>query len=745
MSKAIRWQIPFADINGNHYRVDIYDEADGTWSAVTTLQAGDNPLTSSEDDSENYYTPVRVQTGTISINTELSDGTRITLEELLPKSNLLRPVQVVNITAGNVVEWQGFLSSEAYSQPYNAIPTNIELPIISVLEAMDSVEIKLNEDMAFAYILDHIAYILYMVEQECGMSVFGDIYFPAHCYTVLINDYIYNNVYFEAREIVSGDNIIVETHSLSCKEILSRIAAFFGCTWREQGQNLYMSLPEKVDAYTYWGVAYLIDNCIIHSGSVPTRKGDGYPSVALLSELAWMGINHKRDFRQGAKRVTVETNLKDFSASLNLQDTPVGSLVVNPQSRWQEYAEVQCNTNETYYSLATHRHMRLSAIFPSNYSGATLNFLAQESAIMYAQTIFWANNDFRTYYVDLVNRQTRTAASGITYYVTSYMSYLRTNDGLVSGLMICGVPKYLTYSINPVQGRTWNKFALTAYNYLYKLATPLMFAASSGYIRININTLSWWDASGHKFTPYVYEVYNPALTIAVSFGSKWLKYANGEYIWSDTFATIDYQFGADGKPISNWTEDMGIEEGEGLYISIPEIMVGFVSVYLYHEINAINAGDFYTSTTPAFDVFISKLDVDYLKPAGELLTDRNSNVYMSNTGHAYRDEITVTLNMATNAANSKLATMLWTDSVTPATKVLFTDYYARPEADLLERLRAYYSEVRQQLTLEAAHPVVAPLPLIRFSGIADGKTYTAVCGQREWRTGICRLICMENP
>ena len=40
MSKALRWQMAFATTNTANptfYRVDIYDEQDGTWSGITQL------------------------------------------------------------------------------------------------------------------------------------------------------------------------------------------------------------------------------------------------------------------------------------------------------------------------------------------------------------------------------------------------------------------------------------------------------------------------------------------------------------------------------------------------------------------------------------------------------------------------------------------------------------------------------------------------------------------------------------
>ena len=57
MAKNIRWQIPFVSIQGVHYRVDIYDEQDGSWSGITELQAGEKPFVTNEDASEDFSIP----------------------------------------------------------------------------------------------------------------------------------------------------------------------------------------------------------------------------------------------------------------------------------------------------------------------------------------------------------------------------------------------------------------------------------------------------------------------------------------------------------------------------------------------------------------------------------------------------------------------------------------------------------------------------------------------------------------
>ena len=737
MSKAVRWQVPFAAQDGTKYRVDIYDE--GYTDSPVELTAGETPFTTDEDDSDDFFAPVRTQSGTLQICTETPSGSTIKLEDILPANNIARPVRLVNLSNSNAVEWQGFLSCEAYSQDYIGIPQNLDLPLIGVLEAMDSIEVELSESMAFKKILGHVAYAMKAIEDKSGMSLFDKMYLSTYCKNALTTQSFYNNVYFSTEEHISGDNITVDVHSISAKAILEQVAKFFGCCWREKGQNIYLEALGTT-SYSYQSFATIYNNFVVEQKTTVWLTAQG--ASADIDGLDWMGNGHQRSITQGMRRIKVTSKLDDFDCNMALEETPVNSLVENPEERQSRYGEVYVNTNETFYSLATHRHMRGKAIFPTDLSGASFQHTSDNSTINYSRTIFWTDNDFRTYYKELVIDQTKGNNSGISYTLTSFMSWWRNKDNeLQSGLMICGIPKYLYWSVVPIQTRTWNKFALTASNWLFRQVTPLIFSASKGYLKLNVEVPMWRDAEGYTFKPYQ----NPALTMAVKFGDKWLSQSGDTYSWSSSFATIQVRVSKeDGKIVGNWASSIGIDEADGLFFNIPSLMVGRVEVYVYHEMDCIHGGDSYTNTYPAFEAFISKLDLTYVPLNEELRTDRSENVYAKETSQAFRDELSVDCDLASYANNTKLATMLWDDSTTPAKIITLGGASVRPEVDLLSRLVAYYGSARQRLELEVAH-ITTPLPQLRLNGINDGKVYLPMAESRDWRTGVCKLTCIECP
>ncbi len=750
MSKQVRWQVPFADINGNRYRVDIYDE--GYSGNPVVLKAGDTPFTTKEDDSDDFFAPIRTQTGTLQICTKIpGSGTPLKLEDLLPANNIARPVRLNRINSSGTVlaiEWQGFLSCEAYSQAYVSTPENISFPVISVLEAMDSVEVELSENMAFKKILGHAAYAMKAIETKSGMTIFDQVYIASYVKTALTTQYFYNNVYFSTEEQISGDNVVIDVHSISCKKILEQIATFFGCCWREKGQNIYLQAIGQ-SSYQFHSFTSIYNTYVEESTGIMWLSAQD--TTANLSDSDWMGNNHKRSVVQGMRRVKVSSKLDDFGCKMALEETPVNNLVENPDARQSTWGEVHCNTNETFYSLATHKHRRASVKveLDSSYTygkKATMNMGTAVSGINYTNTWPWSSDDYLTNYYGLfMDVEGDTLVGTVNHYVTSYMAWVRLtkeeeneshghDTELVSGLMVCALPSSYRFSdLQQYIGIVWPSFSSD--QYIFKQTTATIFAASKGKFTFNVE----WGA----FTTQE-KMYNTwekksglnearGLTMAIQWGNKWLQY-DGNYAWVDSFTTF------------NMVEVLKDGKFEGKpYMDIPisSFNAGLVSVYIFPKVTGNTAG--VDMRGNVHNLFITRLELSYEAPTEELRTDRSENVYATETSQAFRDELSLDVDLASYANNTKLATMLWNDATTPAKLISLGGATVRPEVNLLNRLAAYYGAARQRLELEVEHPTNAPLPLLKLNGINDGKVYLPLSEQRNWRTNECKLICMENP
>lgn len=739
MAKNIRWQIPFVSLSGVHYRIDIYDE--GTFTPVT-LTGGTNPFVTSEDDSDDYFAPIRTQSGTIEVCTLMPDGNYITLDDLLPANNIARPVRLINLDNSNAIEWQGFLSCEVYDQDYTSIPQIIQLPVISVLEAMASVEVELNESMAFRSIIAHLLYAMKAIETESGMLLFNNIYLSQYYSSEIVSKKIYNNIYFSLDEKVNGDNIVAEIHSVSCKKILEQVAQFFGGCWREGKRNLYLEAVGCDNTFDYKDF-YSLYHGYVQNDNTVIWNTEATQSSNMI-DCDWMGTDHKQDIRQGARRVKVDAKLQNFEINLGLQETPVSSLSENPDARQENWGEVHANENEGFYSLADHKHYSVIERtfhdpYDSNRKKATVRFDAWHSGIEYDETCFWQDNELLQKYNDMILTDSPNTDDEATHYVTSFMAYLREvkedeeNTQLKSGLMVCGLPvQFLLSSGGQYLHNDW--FALSSDYYVYRQRSGLFFNASSGKLSLKANIMA---VSTNHQTLQDFSQFNhqSGVTIAIRVGNQWVHRSGTApdytYSFENYFDTFFIRGDGDGK----------VE----IDIPINSQVVGEVTLYVF----PITGGDvFDTVPQSTFDVFLTDLSLDYDIDA-ELLSSRGSNVYSKDTDTAFRDEITVSVDIASDVYNEARASLLWEDETTPIRLLTLGGVTVRPEVDLLNRLASYYGASRKTLNLITKHPVVnnapAVLPLLKLNGIGDGKHYLPLSESRDWREETCTLKCFEVP
>ena len=747
MSKQVRWQVPFVSRLGTAYRVDIYDE--GYTGTPVQLTAGPTPFVTDEDASDDFFHPVRSQSGTLQVCTLKPDGTYITLDELLPANNIARPIKLWRILGGGaagLLEWQGFLSCEAYDQDYTGIPQILDLPVISVLEAMASVEVQLDESKAFLSILGHICNAMKAIETESGMRyLWGSMYLSQYCRSEMLAKYFYNNVYFSTEEQISGDNIVVEVHSISGKDILSQVAQFFGGCWREKGKDLYFEVIGKVNDFDYQTFANVYDESV--NGHSKSWQSVSMTTGAQISQLAWTGTNHQLTVAQGAKRVRVTDKLDDFNCKMTLQECPVGSLVENPEARQATWGEVHVNTNETFYSLAEHKHatMQVKAEQVSGQTRISFSKLNNTSGIGYGSTWFWAQNE---YLRDYNNLKGQGATGHVNSTATSFMAWMRLKSDaqaepeLTSGLMICGLPNGYLLSIAP--SWIWTAwYTFTENDYLFKQKTPLVFAAMKGHFELDVE---WGAFTSNGKTFNTYEKTRSGISaggrgveMAIKWGSKWLQYdsSNDSYSWVSSFATFSARDGQD-------YEKSGLDGKVHLEFPIDGFNAGFVSLYIFPKVYGNFESD---GIQDVHNIFITKMDLNYVPLKTELLTDRSENVYAQNLSTYFRDEIETGVEIATDANNTKLATMLWeSDGTTPVKLLTLGTATIRPEVDLLNRLASYYGAARQRLELEVEHPTAAQLPLLRLNGISpDTRKYLPLAESRDWQSDVCKLTCFETP
>ena len=302
MSKAVRWTIPFVSLGGTNYRIDIYDE--GYVGNPVQLRGGPQPLETNENNSDDFFTSVRTHTGSLQVCTEIPGGGTLALGDILPENNISRPVRLINLSNSNAIEWQGFLSCEAYSQEYTSAPQILTLSVISVLEAMASVQVNTARNNGLVKLNRAIYNALNEITVQSGLSYFTHINYSATDYRIFTK-YINQTAFFELKEYTNESSVNYVIDGLSAKEVLERLCTLMGWIAREHGTELYL---ERIGET----IGMRRDTLSGFYNSFNT----GATNVALtelnMANLIWRGDNHQRTIVQGAKSVGVEANVEKY-------------------------------------------------------------------------------------------------------------------------------------------------------------------------------------------------------------------------------------------------------------------------------------------------------------------------------------------------------------------------------------------------------------------------------------------------
>ena len=743
MAKNIRWQIPFVSLTGTRYRVDIYDE--GTFTPVQ-LTAGPTPFVTDEDASDDFFCPVRSQSGTLQVCTLMPDGNYITLDELLPANNIARPVRLINRDNSNAIEWQGFLSCEAYSQDYMGIPQILDLPLIGVLEAMDSI----NLDISLAGIMtvrQMIANIFAAMTNTFNISqstCYANIYTSFNSYSVL-EEYTPTTQFFSDKVVDSWTKRTHVIDYMSCKEILNRICTFMGWVAREQGCDLYFQRITESVGMTKETYNDFIVNSTKNYIALTTQD---------LSNSEWRGTGHQRSVSAGAKSVEVVANLGEISLDMGnpefkdktltmwtsylytldtaqgsspsgqdafehgeVFDNTVDELVkLYVYTTTQQYIRSGSYINWRWYAAATEQNVPGNLLSHSIIGGAsyTLNLDETNKTIgsFYLRGIKWNKDDEKPEHYN-------------------------------EGVYISGLPA--------------NSIILNFYD-LFRMRSAIPLFASGGKIKINMEGFGLARNYYSKYTSGEATGYYSGVS---RFGTR--LEARDFIIYCRLKIGDKYYNG------TSWVTKRSVftvqitDEKAEKEINVPNSITGVVEFYIVQGCGSTrylrytdDGTNYEDRDYQIEDYFFSSIEVAYDPGDPEYgVRDVNENHYLMDLHTAFRDEISISTNIASNLNNKQSISFLYDDADCKKRmeSLLYrssisspsTGYKQRPEQDLLNRLAAYYGAARQRLELEVAHPTAAPLPLLKLNGINYCKVYLPLSESRDWQTGVCKLTCFETP
>lgn len=269
--KTVSWK----SLKGTSYTLSIDDGVSGT----TALTPSSVPFVTEVDNTEEFFAPVREQTGNIGLLGDVD-----VLEGLLAASPEDRPVVLKN--GSNDVLWKGYLQTRAFSQVWDKGPNEISIPVVSHLGIIGSYRLNSTGYMSFAMFVKKVS-------EATGTAFYTYFVFPALSGIMDILKYQFCVENFATWDDEEGDYIYEDYRT-----VLEEVCKVFGWTAIEMGDELYFIAPDSDDGYIG-----------LTASKLTTLVGGGSPTPDTISQQTItetiFGSDHHIDYLPGRKSVKV--------------------------------------------------------------------------------------------------------------------------------------------------------------------------------------------------------------------------------------------------------------------------------------------------------------------------------------------------------------------------------------------------------------------------------------------------------
>lgn len=718
----------FQDIYGKGYTVDIYKGQENSDTPVM-LTAASNPLNVEYSNNDDFFSPMENMSGSIRI---IDDGT-VDIEELLPESNTERLVKVSSDTSVNLL-W-AFLSVEQYTQDYNNRLHEFELPIIGVLDAMDSVSIPTS--LNGVYPMNYVAaYLLYNFLRTYGNKAGCFVEIPQESVTVWQNR-IDTSLLFEEETVENEDRSITSVKGVSYSDALKKLCTLFGYTlsYREDvmtfRQNITKDISVSMDYYRLFVSNFGHANFQSESSTIKV----GYTYLS-FNTFEWRGDGHTRSVNEGANVVEVVAKLKKKDWKIELPSIPLTAA---------DEQDIQYGSNYDSNGRLDYRKIYSLSLYESNFTNNllfkeyTVRTVITKTKVGNKNTI---NNITTTRYNYLISGNhnplkyglntvlNKAILSDLTIY--DHNVWTTEDDIDVKHRVRAFMSKieFYTNSDGRKQEMDEGLFVMGAYYLKYDNTTPMLDPDSTNYVaRITSNSplggmdgilLLNFDAVFLNYTCMIayfvnLSADNPSLYFALKCGGKW--YHPMSRTWSSDFAYLGVYL-SDGKIYHN-IQIENVDCSDGYPVRITPDIVGSVELYVYPHVHVLGYGlteEINYTWMYAFYFFLKNLSLEYRPFTDVKKSDKSENKYLIHIGK-FREEVSVEVDYASDHNNRYSPSIIrvadegsmaseqlfrWRKYI-PSSLITGTEkyyYYLRPELKLLYTLKRYYEKKREVLSLE---------------------------------------------
>ena len=701
MAWNVHWQGGFTSREGTAYTVKIYEQ--NYSGSVVTLQLSDTPFTTGEGDDDDVFTPMRAQTGRLSVMD--NDGTL--MQQIIPETNTEK---YVTVEAGGAIKWQGFISCETYNQEWveSTNPTEITFALNGLLESLKYVNLQSSDFSKENNLANLIYYVFSMLNVPNLTTLFigGEETNPGAWLAWVLRW----RVLFTQFTQTNAGTSYTDYQGNTGYEVMEAICTFFGLTAREDGTGIYLTAAECAQGNNLSQYAWNTLQNYTGSGSAPTT----YPTLDLMQNFAWKGDNNDVNYRNGYRNVVATLPLNtDRLDVIEIPDTeenldPVLSTSAMYWSKEAVTVYMQPHQPRGAEFLETYRFDKYrSGNPPTRISGSSYSEVS-------GTTVF--NPDWKYFSFNLgSNKEMATGAFPCRW--------SKDNKSYQSGIFI----QFLEHV-------PWSGYTINLYP-LYSIKSRIAFTFNEGYLRLQFN-LSGFHIRGLTYlqNPEFY-YYNKNFG-----GFRMLAYIRlGNNYWNGSAWTTSRTYCllqiTDGQPPQNWSADMGVEEKSGYYIPITSEMTGVMQLEILNMVVLNSSGQEYGSR----NMILSDFVFEKAQNNNPLVAGRTSNIYRLAIDQKCNDDKDLTLSFGTMNSNSNNPVFLLDSQGNYIETANYQGVQQRPEMNLVGRIRSYF--LRHRHSLEAIVHHTFSLPEHRVTH--NGKTYSAICAERNWRDDQSRVVWID--
>ena len=255
--------------------------SDGS-STVVNLTPSATPFETDVDSSDEFFSPVRAQSGNIEIVGEISD-----VEPLLSSDPASRLVTLEGTEGSTTtLRWKGYLQTATFSQTWDKGPLPISIPVVSHLGIIESYNFQRVDYVRFAEFFK-------AMNEVTGTAFYTSFVFPA--ITDIATILKYN---FSGQAFAKWDDKKKTYEYGNYSEILEEICKLFGWVAIEVADQLCLVAPDSTDGYVSFTAAQI--STLASNG---TATGTTVSQSTITEYID--GADHTIDYMPGMKSVKV--------------------------------------------------------------------------------------------------------------------------------------------------------------------------------------------------------------------------------------------------------------------------------------------------------------------------------------------------------------------------------------------------------------------------------------------------------